>query len=147
MPPAGTEMRAPSRMSPVNLQFSICNFQFSMPLIPFIPPSPFLHFEQRLRDPKMTNYEIARIFSTLADLMEVQGENVFKVRAYRKAADTIEGLTESLASLAERGQLESVPNIGKGIAEKIEEIERTGKLGLLEAIRAEGPAGLPEILN
>src|SRR5919197_917522 len=44
----------------------------------------------------MSNYEIARIFTRIADLMEVQGENAFKVRAYRKAADTIEGLPELL---------------------------------------------------
>lgn len=95
----------------------------------------------------MTNYEIARLFTQLANLQEVQGENVFKIRAYRKAADTIEGLTESLESLAQRGQLESVPNIGKGIAEKIEEIVKTGQMALLEETRALVPTGLPEVLN
>src|SRR4051812_46627228 len=95
----------------------------------------------------MTNYEIARLFSQLADLLEVQGENVFKLRAYRKAADMIEGLTESLESLAQRGELESVPNIGKAIAGKIDEVVRTGKMELLEETRAKVPVGLPEVLN
>jgi DNA polymerase (family 10) len=95
----------------------------------------------------MSNYEIARIFTRIADLMEVQGDNPFKIRAYRKAADTIEGLTESLESIAERGALETVPNIGKGIAEKIDEIVRTGTASALEELRAKVPEGLPEILN
>jgi DNA polymerase (family 10) len=95
----------------------------------------------------MSNYEIARIFTRIADLMEVQGDNPFKIRAYRKAADTIEGLTESLESIAERGALETVPNIGKGIAEKIDEIVRTGTASALEVLRARVPEGLPEILN
>jgi DNA polymerase (family 10) len=95
----------------------------------------------------MTNYEIARIFGQIADLMEVQGENPFKVRAYRKATDTIEGLTESLESIAARGALDTVPNIGKGIGEKVEEIVNTGSALLLEELQAKVPAGLPELLN
>ena len=74
----------------------------------------------------MTNHAIARSFTLLADLLELEGENLFKVRAYRKAADTIDGLTESLEAIAARGELESIPNIGKAIAEKIEDICRTG---------------------
>lgn len=95
----------------------------------------------------MTNSEIARVFVRLADLMEVQGENPFRVRAYRKAADTIEGLTESLESIAARGDLEAVPNIGKGIAEKIAEIVATGTTRALEERRTKVPEGLPELLN
>src|SRR5215211_5287241 len=94
----------------------------------------------------ISNYEIARIFSQIADLMEVRNDNSFKVRAYRKAAETIEGLTESLASIAERGELESIPNIGKAIAEKISDICRTGTTKLYEELKAEVPAGLVEIM-
>jgi len=95
----------------------------------------------------MTNYEIARVFTRMADLMEVQGENPFKIRAYRKAADTIRDLTESLESIAARGALETVPGVGKGIAEKIEEIVATGTTAALEVLRAQVPEGLPELLN
>lgn len=96
----------------------------------------------------MTNYEIARVFTRMADLMEVQGDfSPFKVRAYRKAADTIRDLTESLESIAARGALESVPGVGKGIAEKIEEICATGTTRVLEELRARVPEGLPELLN
>jgi DNA polymerase (family 10) len=95
----------------------------------------------------MTNYEIARVFTRLADLMEVEGENPFKIRAYRKAADTIRDCTESLESIAARGALETVPNIGKGIAEKIQEVVASGTVGALEELRARVPEGLPELLN
>jgi DNA polymerase (family 10) len=94
----------------------------------------------------ITNYEIARIFSQIADLMEVREDNPFKVRAYRKAAETIEGLTESLGAIAERGDLEAIPNIGKAIAEKIRDICGTGTTPLYEELKAQVPAGLVEIM-
>src|SRR5260370_39427339 len=94
----------------------------------------------------ISNYEIARIFSQIADLMEVGDDNPFKVRAYRKAAETIEGLTESLETIAGRGELEKIPNIGKAIAEKIGDICRTGTTPLYEELRAQVPEGLVEIM-
>jgi DNA polymerase (family 10) len=94
----------------------------------------------------ISNYEIARIFSQIADLMEVRDDNPFKVRAYRKAADTIEGLTESLETIATREELEKIPNIGKAIAEKIGDICRTGTTPLYEELRAKVPAGLVEVM-
>jgi DNA polymerase (family 10) len=94
----------------------------------------------------ISNYEIARIFSQIADLMEVREDNPFKVRAYRKAAETIEGLTESLEAIASRGELEKIPNIGKAIAEKIGDICRTGTTPLYEELRAKVPAGLVEVM-
>src|SRR5205809_6751773 len=94
----------------------------------------------------ISNHEIAHIFNEIADLMEVRDDNPFKVRAYRKAAETIEGLTESLESIAARGELEKVPNIGKAIAEKIADICRTGTTKLYEELKAEVPAGLVEVM-
>jgi len=94
----------------------------------------------------ISNYEIARIFGQIADLMEVREDNPFKVRAYRKAAETIEGLTESLEAIASRGELEKIPNIGKAIAEKIGDICRTGTTPLYEELRAKVPAGLVEVM-
>src|SRR4051794_11673511 len=94
----------------------------------------------------ISNYEIARIFSRIADLMEARDDNPFKVRAYRKAAETIEGLTESLGAIAARGELETIPNIGKAIAEKIADICETGTTKLYEELKAEVPVGLVEIM-
>ncbi len=95
----------------------------------------------------ISNYEIARIFSQIADMMEARDDNPFKVRAYRKAAETIEALTESLATIAGRGALESIPNIGKAIAEKIADICRTGATPLYDELRAQVPPGLVEIMQ
>jgi DNA polymerase (family 10) len=94
----------------------------------------------------ISNYEIARIFTQIADLMEVREDNPFKVRAYRKAAETIEALTESLETIATRGELEKIPNIGKAIAEKISDICRTGTTPLYEELKAQVPPGLVEIM-
>src|SRR5438270_12989559 len=94
----------------------------------------------------MTNLAIARMFSRLADLLELEEDNPFKVRAYRKAAETIEGLTEDLESLCARGDLESIPNVGKGIAGKIAELCHTGTMREYEAARQRTPEGLLEVV-
>lgn len=93
----------------------------------------------------MNNYAIARVFTRIADLMEVRGDNVFKIRAYRNAASTMQGLTESLEVLAQRGELETIPGVGGAIADKTQDIIRTGTTPLLEKLRGEIPEGLPEL--
>jgi len=95
----------------------------------------------------MTNQAIARILARMADLLEIENENPFKVRAYRRAAEQIEGLTENLASLVERGDLETLPGIGKGLAAKITEMVTTGACAEYEALRARVPEDLPELLG
>lgn len=95
----------------------------------------------------MNNYAIARVFSRIADLMELRGDNAFKIRAYRTAAQTMEETTESLEVLAERGELHSVPGVGDAIAGKTEEILATGTCRLLEELKREVPDSLTELLN
>lgn len=94
----------------------------------------------------MTNHAIARQFALLADLLEIQDDNAFKIRAYRRAAEQIGGLTENLQTIAARGELESIPGIGKGIAGKIEELCAGGTMRELERARQLSPEGLIEIL-
>ena len=80
----------------------------------------------------MENKEIARILTETADLLEVAGEDSFRIRSYRNAVQAIENLSESLADIAadpER-KLTDLPAIGKGMAAHIEELTRTGKLEL-----------------
>ncbi|HEY0284770.1 MAG TPA: helix-hairpin-helix domain-containing protein, partial [Vicinamibacterales bacterium] len=69
----------------------------------------------------MENLAIARIFSEIADLLEIKGENSFKIRAYRNASETIAHASETLAHLTEE-QLRAIPGIGKDLAAKIREI-------------------------
>lgn len=95
----------------------------------------------------MENQKIARIFEEMADLLELKGENPFRIRAYRKAAMNIETLTEDISTLLEEKRLEEIPGIGKDLAQKIEEILRTGTLEQLEKLRKEIPSSLIEFLS
>jgi len=96
----------------------------------------------------MQNAEVARFFNELADLLEIQGANPFRIRAYRNAARTIENLTESMSDLAtdpDRNPQE-LPGIGKDLAEKIVTIVETGRLPQLNDLRKEIPEGVVEML-
>ncbi|MBK5190016.1 MAG: DNA polymerase/3'-5' exonuclease PolX [Methanosarcinales archaeon] len=97
----------------------------------------------------MLNLDIARIFNEIADIFEVKGENAFKIRAYRKAALTIETLTQDLKVIAERGgvkELKNIPGIGEGIAKKIVEIAETGDCKKHRELKQEMPSELLELL-
>ncbi len=85
---------------------------------------------------QMKNLEIARILNTIADILELQ-EVQFKPQAYHKAAMAIESLTEDIAEIHKRDELEEIPGVGKHIAEKIVEIIQTGKLKYYEKLKKE----------
>jgi DNA polymerase (family 10) len=94
----------------------------------------------------MENVELSQVFEEVADLLEIQGANPFRVRAYRSAARTIRDSSEPLAGKAEE-QLVSLGGIGKDLAGKIQTIVATGDLPLLQELRGEVPAGLRAMLN
>ena len=83
----------------------------------------------------MRNFEIARLFYEMANLLEVRGESVFRVRAYQRGAQTLETLSEDVAVLGARGALQTLPNIGKDLAAKIQEYLATGRIARLDALR------------
>ena len=85
----------------------------------------------------MTNSEISKIFEDIARLLPKNKENIFKIRAYQKAAQSIEGLAEPVAKLAAEGRLREVPGVGEAIAKKITELITTGKLAFHERLKAE----------
>ncbi len=92
------------------------------------------------------NSDIAAMFNQLADLLDIQGANPFRVRAYRNAARTVGALSKSAADMVERGEdLSKLRGIGKDLAEKIETIVKTGKLPLLEETKRQVPAALSEL--
>ncbi|MGD0626097.1 MAG: DNA polymerase/3'-5' exonuclease PolX [Thermodesulfobacteriota bacterium] len=96
----------------------------------------------------MENKGIADIFTEIADILDIQGENPFRVRSYRNAARTIADMSQSVQALVKAGEkLEEVPGIGKSLQEKIEEIVSTGKCGFLEELRGKVPPGLTELLK
>ncbi len=92
------------------------------------------------------NAEIAGIFDELADLLEIREENPFRIRAYRNAAQFIRGHGRSMSELVAAGaDLSALPGIGKDLAAKIETIVSSGRLPLLEQVRAKVPAPLVEM--
>ena len=94
----------------------------------------------------MNNREAAEIFRHIADLLEIKGEAIYRVLAYRRAADAIQELGRDLHDIWEQGELQEIPGVGKAIAEKIDELLRTGKLEYYERLSSEIPPGLIEVL-
>jgi DNA polymerase (family 10) len=97
----------------------------------------------------MENPEIAQAFDEVADLLELQGANPFRVRAYRNAARTLRDLAEPVAEIAaDPGRrLEDLPGIGADLAGKIRTLFQTGDLPLRQQLRGEVPAGLRDLLG
>ena len=95
----------------------------------------------------MKNAEIAALFSEIADFLEIKGENPFRVRAYRRAAQAMEGLAEDVAALADRGELLEIPGIGRDLAGKIQEFLQCGVVEYLEGLRREIPVGVVELMR
>lgn len=96
---------------------------------------------------RIENIEVAWIMGEIADLLELQGESVFKIRAYQKAAKVIANLATDLTVLVVEKKLETVPGIGKAIAAKIEELFKTGSIKYYENLKNEVPPGLLEIIT
>ncbi|MBI5199092.1 MAG: DNA polymerase/3'-5' exonuclease PolX, partial [Nitrospirae bacterium] len=95
----------------------------------------------------MKNQEVVKVFNDIADILEIKGENLFRIRAYRKAAQNIESLPQDLDSMIEKKALEEIPGIGKDLAQKIEEIISTGSLKFYEDLKKEIPEGQVELLS
>jgi len=83
----------------------------------------------------MKNKELADLFNRMADILEFKSENPFKISAYRKASRIIGDLTQDIEEIAESGKLKDVPGIGEGMAEKIVEYLKTGKVSKFEEVR------------
>jgi len=97
----------------------------------------------------MLNTEIARAFEELADLLEIQGANPFRVRAYRNAARTIDDLPDSVADMLRDPEcrLEDLPGIGADLAGKIRLLVQSGSLPQLEELRSQVPPGVLQMLR
>jgi len=95
----------------------------------------------------MNNHEIASVFDRIANLMEIRGDVIYKILAYRRAAENISELGRDLTLIHEEGKLTDIPGIGQAISEKIEELLQTGSLEFLEKLEAEVPASLIDLLE
>ncbi len=96
----------------------------------------------------MKNDQIAECFETLADLLEIQGSNPFRIRAYRNAARTISSTAESFVELCENAHdLTQLDGIGKDLAKQIQEIVTTGQHAQLEELKTQVPSGVLDMLR
>lgn len=95
----------------------------------------------------MNNRELADTFTLIANLLEIKGEVIYVTLAYRKAAENLTTLARDANEYWKEGKLKEIPGVGKAIAEKIDELLRTGKLEFLEKLKAEVPAALADWLQ
>ena len=94
-----------------------------------------------------TNGDVAAVFERIADVLELQGENTFKVRAYRNAVQTLQSLPEPVAAVAAEGRLDDIPGFGEAIRAKIIDIVKTGTTPLYERVKDQVPAGVLSLLS
>jgi DNA polymerase (family 10) len=95
----------------------------------------------------MKNAEVAKVFQDIADLLELKGENPFKIRAYQRAVFSLEHLPQEVEELVGEGRLREVPGVGEAIAKKITELVTTGRLKYYEELKAEFPPGISALLE
>jgi DNA polymerase (family X) len=87
----------------------------------------------------LRNRQVAALFRSIAERLAAQRANPYRVRAYRKAADTIESLEEDIAQVASREALEDIDGVGRDLADKVEEFLKTGMIQAYEALRTPLP--------
>jgi DNA polymerase (family 10) len=95
----------------------------------------------------VTKNDIAAVLDEIGVLLELKGENPFKVRAYHAGARALEALEEDLATIVAEGRLQAIKGIGEALAKKITELQATGRLGFHEKLKASIAPGLVEMLE
>jgi DNA polymerase (family 10) len=95
----------------------------------------------------MNNSEIADIFRRIGDMMDILGENRFKVIAYRRAADNVQNLGRDIRTYWQSGTLQEISGVGQAIADKIDELLTTGRLEFYERLQDEVPVGVVSLLE
>lgn len=93
----------------------------------------------------MKNKEVAELLNDIADVLEIKGELVFKIRAYRKAALVIDSLSEDIEEINKKGKLDDIPGVGKGIEKKIKEFLETGHSNYFEKLKKQTPVDIEEL--
>src|SRR3989344_4788401 len=94
----------------------------------------------------MKNLEVAKLLYEIADLLEIKGVE-WKPRAYRRAAQNIETLSEDIEKLHKEGKIREIPGVGEHISEKIEEFLKTGKLKYYEDLKREIPSTIEKLMQ
>ena len=84
----------------------------------------------------MTNTEIAKVFTDIADLLKLKKDNIFKIRAYQRVASSIEQLPVEVEQMVREDRLKEIPGAGEAIAKKLTELVATGRLEFYEKLKA-----------
>lgn len=95
----------------------------------------------------MNNIEIVKILEDIAGFLDLKGESIFKSRAYRRAARSIELLSEDVGKLVAEDRLREIPGVGEAIAKKLTELVTTGRLEYYEKLRSEFPSSINTFLE
>jgi DNA polymerase (family X) len=95
----------------------------------------------------MTADRISEVLRNIARLLELKGENAFKVRAYSNGAEVVGAFAGDIVALAKEGKLEGIKGLGEALRQKIHELATTGKLEFYENLKAEFPAGIMELFE
>ncbi len=95
----------------------------------------------------MLNSELSKAFNLMADLLEIQGANRFRINSFRRTGRTLKEMVEDVAELAEEDRLQDIPGIGQGTADKIKEYIEHGRITELEELMGHMPEGLPALLE
>lgn len=93
------------------------------------------------------NVELADIFNNIAKILKIQNDNLFKIRAYERIADTLENMPMEAETFYKSGRLNEIPGVGSAIAQKIGELIETGRLEYYEKLKEKIPVGVLELLN
>ncbi len=94
----------------------------------------------------MKNREIAQIFNNIADILEIKGENPFRIRAYRKAAQNIEDLAENIEETCRKNKLTDIPGVGRDLAGKIEEYISENRIKFYEELKKSVPRPVLDLM-
>ena len=95
----------------------------------------------------MRNAEVAAVLYDISELLELKGENIFKVRAYAKAARAIEGMTEDIEEVAASRRLREIPGVGESIAQKIKEYLATGRIEFYKELLEQVPVEIHDLVK
>ena len=96
----------------------------------------------------MDNHSLARVLHEIADVLEIKGENSFRVRSYRMSAESVESFGEPVADMVRSGQdLRAIPGVGEGIAAKLQELVESGTCAYHEELLSEVPRGVLDLLK
>jgi DNA polymerase (family 10) len=95
----------------------------------------------------VNNREVANVFQNIAHLLEIRGDPIYRVLAYRRASEALLSLGQSIEDVWREGRLEEIPGVGKAISGKIDELLRTGRLEFYEKLTTEIPPSLIDLLR